>query len=364
MTTKEKLLELFEAHKGTFFSGEDIAKNIGCSRTAVWKAVQGLRNDGYNIEAVPNKGYSLAEDTDIVSAQGIQKYLKPLCTGLKIPVLPVVDSTNTYIREHVTEELADGYTVLANKQTSGKGRLGRSFFSPEGTGVYLSMLLRPQNYSAEQAMRITTIASVAACEAIEEVSGKTASIKWVNDVYIANKKAVGILTEASFGLENGLLDYAVLGVGFNAYTPSGGFPDELKDIICAVFDNPAADGKNRLAAAFLNHFMEYYKAENPGDYIEKYRKKSMVIGNPITVYKHGLPTASSSPSAKAQSARGSNGTPAESSSGFGTAPNSRSAGGIPATALDIDSRGGLVVRYEDGTEETLSSGEISIRLRN
>ena len=122
MTTKEKLLELFEAHKGTFFSGEDIAKNIGCSRTAVWKAVQGLRNDGYNIEAVPNKGYSLAEDTDIVSAQGIQKYLKPLCTGLKITVLPVVDSTNTYIREHVTEELADGYTVLANKQTSGRHR--------------------------------------------------------------------------------------------------------------------------------------------------------------------------------------------------------------------------------------------------
>lgn len=347
MTTKEKLLELFESSKGVFLSGEEIAKNIGCSRTAVWKAVQNLRDDGYNIEAIPNKGYSLSTETDIVSAQGIAKYLGPLCDELEITVLPVVDSTNTYIRERAQNgELQDGYTVLANRQTGGKGRLGRSFFSPPDTGVYLSMLLRPKNYSAEQAMRITTIASVAACEAIESVSNNTASIKWVNDVYIGKKKVVGILTEASFGLEDGLLDHAVLGIGFNAYAPKEGFPDELKDIICAVFDEPEADGKNRLAAAFLNFFMKYYTAQDPDYYIKKYRQKSMVIGQPITVYKRGLPSAAKTAAGSAQ----------------GSAPSSESCG-LPALALDIDDHGGLIVRYEDGTEETLSSGEISIRLR-
>lgn len=340
MTTKEKLLELFESNKGTFFSGEDIAGNIGCSRTAVWKAVKTLREEGYSIEAVQNKGYCLSTETDIISAQGIQKYLGPLCSGLEINVLPVVNSTNNYLRERAGVGngfpgggLPDGYTVLANRQTGGKGRLGRSFFSPPDTGVYMSMLLRPENYTAEQAMSITTIASVAACEAIEAVSDKTASIKWVNDVYIGNKKNVGILTEASFGLENGLLEYAVLGVGFNAYAPKEGFPDELKDIVCAVFDEPAADGKNKLAAAFLNNFMKYYTAQDPGDYIRKYREKSMVIGKPITVYKRGLPSAGNE------------------------------ACGVPALALDIDERGGLIVRYADGSEETLNSGEISIRLR-
>lgn len=367
MTTKEKLLELFESNKGTFFSGEDIAGNIGCSRTAVWKAVKTLREEGYSIEAVPNKGYCLSTETDIISAQGIQKYLGPLCSGLEINVLSVVDSTNNYLRERagVGSGLPGGYTVLANRQTGGKGRLGRSFFSPPDTGVYMSMLLRPENYTAEQAMSITTIASVAACEAIEAVSDKTASIKWVNDVYIGNKKNVGILTEASFGLENGLLEYAVLGVGFNAYAPNEGFPDELKDIVCAVFDEPAADGKNKLAAAFLNNFMKYYTAQDPGDYIRKYREKSMVIGKPITVYKRGLPSAApNAPAGRSANSAFASGSAVAAEAAYDhSAPAAAEAGGVPALALDIDERGGLIVRYADGSEETLSSGEISIRLR-
>ena len=190
MKIKESLLELFESNKGIFLSGENIAKNLGCSRTAVWKAVKALQSDGYSIDAVPNKGYLLSAETDILSSQGIRKYLSPLCRSrLEITVLPSVNSTNAYLQENIGSGIKDGYTVLAHRQTNGKGRIGRSFFSPPDTGVYMSLLLRPENYSAEQAMQITTIASVAACEALETVSEHTASIKWVNDVYIGKKKS-------------------------------------------------------------------------------------------------------------------------------------------------------------------------------
>lgn len=343
MKIKESLLELFESNKGIFLSGENIAKNLGCSRTAVWKAVKALQSDGYSIDAVPNKGYLLSAETDILSSQGIRKYLSPLCRSrLEITVLPSVNSTNAYLQENIGSGIKDGYTVLAHRQTNGKGRIGRSFFSPPDTGVYMSLLLRPENYSAEQAMQITTIASVAACEAIETVSEHTASIKWVNDVYIGKKKVSGILTEASFALENKLLDYAILGIGFNAYPPEEGFPSELDDIVCSVFEKRVADGKNRLAAAFLNCFMKYYTAQNHEDYIEKYRKRSLVLGKSIFVYKRGLPAT-----AKAIEVSG----------------GSDVSMGLPARALDIDNHGGLIVRYEDGSIETLSTGEISIRLQ-
>ena len=125
--------------------------------------------------------------------------------------------------------------VIANEQTAGRGRLSRSFFSPKDTGIYMSLLLRPKNYSAKQAVRITTMAAVAMCEAIETVSDEKAEIKWVNDIFVRGEKVCGILTEGSFNLESGLLDYAVLGIGINIYQPKDGFPNELSSIAGAVF---------------------------------------------------------------------------------------------------------------------------------
>ncbi len=283
MTTKEKLLELLESNKGVYFSGEEIAQKLCVSRTAIWKAMKALRTDGYSIDAVTNKGYRLSVSTDILSPQGIRKYLPPKYQDLQISVLPTADSTNTLMRKEAHKGLPEGCTVIANQQTSGRGRCGREFYSPGGTGIYLSMLLRPSACSPQQAVQITTKAAVAMCEAIETVCGLQAQIKWVNDIFVGGKKVCGILTEGSFSMESGLLEYAVLGVGLNLYTPPGGFPQELEHIAGSLFEFPQDDMKNRLTADFINRFMDDYTAQNQTDYVKKYRNRSFVIGKKVSV---------------------------------------------------------------------------------
>ena len=324
MTTKESILELFESNRGIYFSGEDIAQKLSISRAAVWKAVKALQNEGYAVDAVTNKGYRLSEQTDILSAQGIKKYLHSEIADMDISVLPTVASSNALVREKANCGAAEGYMILANEQTSGKGRVGRTFFSPKDTGIYMSLLLRPKRFSAEQAVRITTMAAVAVCEAIETVSGEKAEIKWVNDIFMRGKKVCGILTEGSFDLESGLMDYAVLGIGINVYEPENGFPEELKSIAGSVFQTHQGDAKNRLVSQFLNHFYRYYTTPCHIDYVEKYRKRSFVIGKEVTIL---------------------------------SANQSKN-----AIVLGIDDHCRLLVRYPDGQEECCSSGEISIRL--
>ncbi|MDD6094838.1 MAG: biotin--[acetyl-CoA-carboxylase] ligase [Clostridia bacterium] len=324
MGTKEQLLSLFENNKGIYFSGEDIAGKLCVSRAAVWKAVKALQSDGYVIDAVQNKGYCLSENTDILSVQGIKKYLSPLCSDAEIEVFPVINSTNTRAREKAEAGAGDFFTVISSEQTAGRGRRGRSFYSPGKTGVYLSIVLRPSHCTGEEAVRFTTMAAVAVCEAIEAVSGEKAEIKWVNDVFVRGKKVCGILTEASFGLEDGFLDYAVLGIGINASVPDGGFPPELRDIAGAVFENALSDGKNRLAAEVMNSFMSYYRGVCEKDYIEQYINRSFVTGKKVWVI---------SPTSKKE-----------------------------AQVFGIDRQCRLLVEYPDGKTEALSSGEISIRL--
>lgn len=323
MTTKEKILELFEANRGIYFSGEDIAQKLSISRASVWKAVKALQNNGYAIDAVTNKGYCLSNQTDILSTQGIQKYLRSEIADMDISVLSSVSSSNTIVRDKANCGATEWYMLLANEQTSGRGRIGRTFFSPKDTGVYMSLLLRPKNCSAEQAVRITTIAAVAICEAIEEVSGEKAEIKWVNDIFVRGKKVCGILTEGSFDLESGLLEYAVLGIGVNIYEPENGFPEELKSIAKSVFQTHQSDVKNRLVSQFLNRFYGYYTSPCQGDYVEQYRNRSFIIGKQITIV-----------------------SPNESKN---------------AVVLGIDDHCRLLVKYADGTEDCYSSGEISIR---
>ena len=324
MGTKEQLLALLEKNKGVYFSGEEIAEKLSVSRTAVWKAVESLRGEGYRIDAVRNKGYCLSVETDILSVQGIEKYLNPICAGLKLAVFSTVQSTNTMAREAAVSGAPEGYTVIANMQTDGRGRSGRSFFSPADTGVYLSLLLRPPHCSSREAARLTTMAAVAVCEAIEAVSGERAQIKWVNDIYVSEKKVCGILTEASFGLEDGFLEYAILGVGINVSPPRDGFPEELRSIAGTVFHEAHSDGKNHLAAEFLNRFMSYYTVPEKINYIDRYRSRSLAIGREIRVI---FPDCQKK-----------------------------------AVALDIDEDCHLIVKYEDGRIETLSYGEVSLKL--
>ncbi len=323
MTVQDHLRELLEANKSVFLSGEEIARRLGVSRNAVWKAIHSLKADGYPIRAVPNRGYCLAGSSDVLSESGIRQYLTGEARALSLRVFDSVDSTNLVLRRLAGEGAPEGTVVVAAEQTGGRGRKGRSFFSPQGTGVYISLLLKPK-IAADDATLITTTAAVAVCGAVEALSGKSAGIKWVNDVFLGDKKVCGILTEGSFDMESGQFEYAVLGTGINVYEPAGGFPEEIRPIAGSVLPSSTPDGKNRMIAEFLNRFLPLYRTLGNEQTNAEYRRRSFVPGRSILVLRGGSAT--------------------------------------PARALEVDARCRLVVEYEDGATEALSSGEISIRL--
>lgn len=324
MTTKEKLLALLEDSKGTFFSGEEIARTLQVSRAAVWKAVNALREDGYTIDAATNKGYRLSPDSDILSPQGIRRFLKPEYRDLDLTVLPTAPSTNALVREKANQGCPEGCVIVACEQTDGRGRYGRQFFSPVDSGVYLSLLLRPTAYSPQQATCLTAAAAAAMCQAIEAVTGQQPGIKWVNDIFLRGKKVCGILTEAAVGLETGTLNYMVLGAGVNLYPPAEGFPEEIQSIAGSVLEHSCPEAKNRLVGEFLNRFWDFYAHPECSAYLEDYCARSLAIGRNVTVLSAGK--------------------------------------AVSAYAYGIDDDFRLLVRYENGDTEALSYGEIRIQL--
>ncbi len=324
MTTKEKLLALLEDSKGTFFSGEEIARTLQVSRAAVWKAVNALREDGYTVDAATNKGYHLSPDSDILSPQGIRRFLKPEYRDLDLTVLPTAPSTNALVREKANQGRPEGCVIVACEQTDGRGRYGRQFFSPVDSGVYLSLLLRPTAYSPQQATCLTAAAAAAMCQAIEAVTGQQPGIKWVNDIFLHGKKVCGILTEAAVGLETGTLNYMVLGAGVNLYPPAEGFPEEIQSIAGSVLERSCPEAKNRLVGEFLNRFWDFYSHPECRTYLEDYRARSLAVGRNVTVLSAGK--------------------------------------AVSAYAYGIDDDFRLLVRYENGDTEALSYGEIRIQL--
>ena len=268
MTTREKLLGLLEENREAYLSGEELAKALAVSRAAVWKAVKSLQQEGYPIDAVTNRGYRLSRGGDRLSAPGIRKYLKPEYRDLPITAAEETQSTNTALRALAEAGAPEGTVYIAQGQTGGRGRMGRSFFSPAGTGLYLSLLLRPTAWEPTRAAQLTAAAAAAMCEAIRQVTGREPGIKWVNDLLLEGKKVCGILTEASFSMESGVLEYAVLGLGVNVYRPEGGFPGELEGIAGAVLESPGEDVRSRLAGEFLNRFLAGYTHPEDRHFLE------------------------------------------------------------------------------------------------
>lgn len=323
MTVKEKITEIFEQNRGVYISGEELAERIGCTRGAVWKAVRAMQDEGYELHAVTNKGYCLLENNDIITESGIRDGLSDGCAIEKLEVYKTIGSTNTRIKELAAENAPEGTTAVAGEQTAGRGRLGRSFYSPSDTGVYMSILLRPK-MAASEAIRITTAAAAAVAETLAELSGRETCIKWVNDIYIGGRKVCGILTEASLSLENGGFEYAVLGIGINVYEPDGGFPEEIKSVAGAVFVERTNNMRNRIAAGVLSRFMCYYGDLPEKTYHNSYCSRLMWVGKKISIIS---PTGSRT-----------------------------------AVMLGVNENEELIVRCDDGSEGVVSSGEISIRL--
>ncbi|MFR2364726.1 MAG: biotin--[acetyl-CoA-carboxylase] ligase [Eubacterium sp.] len=323
MSVKDEVLKELENNKGDYISGGQLADNLGVSRNSVWKAIKALEKSGYEINAIPNKGYCLAEKNDILSSYSIKQHLKN--PHLDISVFSSVTSTNTILKEMAEQGAKEGTVIIAEEQTAGRGRTGKQFYSPKGTGIYISILLRP-DIPAEESLFLTTSAAVATARAIEDVSDKRALIKWVNDIYLEDKKTCGILTEGAFNVETGKLDYAIVGIGINVCIPDGGFPDNIKDIATAIFDKQTDSINKRsiLIANLLDYFMEYYKDFKSKSYVKEYIERSMIIGKTITVIEGSKTSV--------------------------------------AKAIDIDKNCRLKVQFENGTTKWLSSGEVSTKI--
>ena len=326
MSVKAEVLAILEANREKSISGEELASRLQVSRTSIWKAIKALREEGYEIEAANNRGYCLCQTSDILNEEGIRLHLEGPAADYPLEVHKVLDSTNTECKRRVIEGAPHGLTILAEEQTAGRGRLGRDFYSPAKTGIYMSILVHP-SMDGSDAMLLTTAASVAVCRGLTKVLSVDPEIKWVNDVYLNGKKVCGILTEAISNFEMGKIDAVIVGIGINYRTEE--FPEDIKDRAGAV-ETTSDIPRNQLVAAVLNAFWEIYDHIEDREFIKEYRQRSMVLGKDIRILEKGQ--------------------------------------WKEATAVDVNDNGGLVIQIEnpDGSigQRVLHTGEITLRLKD
>lgn len=285
MSVKDNILEIFENSRGEHLSGEYLASKLGVSRTAIWKAVKSLNEQGYIIEGVNNKGYCMIDDNDLLSSQSIKKYLNTEMRNIAdIEVFKTIDSTNTYLKKLANQGEKQWKIIISEEQTLGRGRMNRSFYSPPRSGIYMSILFRPELF-AKEALFITTMAAVAVSEAIEEVCGIGTSIKWVNDIFCGDRKVAGILTEAALDVESGKLEYAILGIGINVFPPENDFPEEIKDIVTTITNNNTCikDIRSKIIGNVLNNIYNMYGSLKEHSFMDRYISRSMLIGKKVYI---------------------------------------------------------------------------------
>ena len=282
MSVKQAVISLLEENRGRALSGQEIADSLKVSRAAVWKVVKSLQKEGFAITAVPNKGYLLQDKSDVLSPEGVRLALPEQLRSLPISVYKQLDSTNNQAKIAALEGALSGTIIIAEQQSAGRGRQGRSFYSPASEGLYMSILLRPENKSLGDCLLITVMAAVATAQAISELTGAQAQIKWVNDIFVDGKKVSGILTEAISDFESGTVEAVIVGIGINCQNSN--FPDELKHIATSL--KAFNINRNRLAAEITANLFSVL-AYSDDLLIEEYRAKSYVLGKQITFEQNG-----------------------------------------------------------------------------
>lgn len=260
--------------------------------------------------------------TDIIMKENILSYTN-FATSYNILVLETVNSTNFFLKELAKKGAPHETLVIANKQTEGRGRLGRSFFSPEDSGIYMSILLKSDKVPLSSSL-LTVAAGVAVCRALNSIAQKPALIKWVNDIFIDGKKVCGILAESIIDPVSNTPDYIIVGTGLNVTTPDELFPGELKGVAGSIF--PKKVTRNEIISKIIDEFKYIYETSNEENLIAEYKKYSCVLGKKINFIKNN-----------------------EVYSG---------------TAIDINIEGNLVVKLENGETITLKSGEVSLGSEN
>ena len=253
MSNKEKILNILLDNKGDYVSGEDIANSLQISRNAVWKSISKLKEEGISILSSKKLGYMLPSDLDILSKEEISNALIDELKGTEIHLLNTVDSTNDYAKMLAKQDAPEYTLVVADTQTHGKGRMGRVFSSPSGTGIYMSFILRPKT-SLETAQLITSCVAVAISKAIDTLCNCSSKIKWVNDIFLNDKKISGTLTEGAINFENGSFEYAIVGIGINVRSVKNIFDGELSSIATSIEDETGLKiSRSRLIAEVFNN---------------------------------------------------------------------------------------------------------------
>jgi len=318
---EEKLAALLLTHQKEYLSGEAVSRDLGVTRSTVWKGMDRLRQAGWEVESATNRGYHLARVPDLLAAPVVAHFLGER----EAPVLTYeeLDSTITQGQRMVLEKARDRTVILADRQTMGAGRMGRSFYSPGGVGIYLSYLLKPQ-CGGEKLSLLTSCAGLAVCGAISACTGLSPRIKWPNDIILEGKKVCGILTRLFSDGEDGSIGWAIIGIGINVAQES--FPPELQDKAISVRMAGGSVLRARLAVELIRRLDGVFSASGwqEGDpaILSELRRLSCTLGRPVVV---------SSPKGDAQ-----------------------------GTAEDIAPDGSLLVRFSDGVR-AVSSGEVSVR---
>ena len=325
---KDEVIKLI-SRENDYISGEAISRLLGVSRAAVNTAVKALREDGYEIESSTNKGYLLKSSPDILSKGSVAALLPDTRTA-DIYVFDSVDSTNNVLKDLASKGAPSGTVVIADQQTGGKGRRGRSFASPSGVGVYFSYLLRPGS-GYEKISDLTSWTAVAVADAIRNAYELDTQIKWVNDLLLNRKKICGILTEVTVEGESGLIDTCIIGIGVNVNETPSDFPEEISEIATSL--SIESGGKKYTRAKLASEMIKSMDIlssnwpERSGYYLERYRQLNITTGSKITAY-----------SLMAENGNGRTGT-----------------------AIAINDDFSLKVKFNDGSTEDLRSGEVSVR---
>lgn len=318
---KTKILNLLRSNAEAYVSGEFLSESLGVSRAAIWKHIKALKEEGYQIDSISNKGYRLISDTNMITATSLEDLVdkfKILDFGQHFES---IDSTNTEAKRFALSEQHKQAIFVADEQKQGKGRLGRTWVSDKGAGLWFSLLLRP-NINPENASGITLVAAAAMSMAVEQLTKLEVGIKWPNDLLIDGKKVCGILTEMSAELNH--LHYIILGIGINIDQSS--FDDTLSEKATSIKMSKGPVRPKALLEAFLIHFSELYALFTSGrmeEVIKYHRSRSVTLNREIALIS----------------------------------PNNTRV----VFAKDLDMDGALIIINENKEFETIISGEVSAR---
>ena len=318
------VLSLLKKHYPNYVSGEEISHILGVSRTAIWKHVRKLKKSGYDIESHSRVGYRLLHSPDKLYEHELAALLQTTVMGNKIVYRESVGSTNELAKELAQNGAEQGTVVIAEEQTKGKGRLGRTWYSPAGQGLWFSVILRPQ-ISPIDATKLTLVCAVAVARTIRETTGTMAGIKWPNDILIDNRKAAGILTEMNAEIDK--INYLVIGIGVNYHLEAGALPEELSGVAVSLDEQ----GHTKLTraeflAALLNNLDVLYRdflAGKFSDILSAWKEMSVTLNRWVKV----------------------------------TSVVSVDEG----IAFDIDDEGALILMKKDGSVKRMLSGDVSLK---